>query len=53
MAVSASAGELILGPARDEAEKRALRAPLREVTIAPAKLGNAAGVLGAAALILT
>ncbi len=49
----ASAGELILGPARDEAEKRALRAPLREVTIAPAKLGNAAGVLGAAALILT
>jgi glucokinase len=48
-----SAGELILGPARDEAQRRALPAPLHEVTIAPAKLGNAAGVLGAAALILT
>lgn len=47
-----AAGELILGPARDEATRRALPAPLHEATIAPAKLGNTAGVLGAAALIL-
>ena len=48
-----NAGELVLGPARDEAASRALPAPFHEVTIAPAKLGNGAGVLGAAALILS
>ena len=48
-----AAGELILSPARDEARRRALPAPLHEATIAPARLGNTAGVLGAAALILS
>jgi glucokinase len=48
-----AAGELVLGPARAEASRRALPSPLAEVTIAPAKLGNDAGVLGAAALILS
>ena len=48
-----AAGDLILGPASAEAESRALRAPLGECRILPAKLGNEAGVLGAAALMFS
>jgi glucokinase len=47
-----AAGELILAPARAEAGARALRPPWAVVKIVPAELGNGAGVLGAAALVL-
>ncbi|HYX84523.1 MAG TPA: ROK family protein [Gaiellales bacterium] len=47
-----AAGELLLGPAREEAGRRALRPPWREVEVVAAELGNDAGVLGAAALVL-
>jgi glucokinase len=47
-----AAGELLLGVARDEAGRRALRPPWREVEVVAAQLGNDAGVLGAAALVL-
>ena len=47
-----SAGELILGPARAEAAARALPASWGEVEVVAAKLGNDAGVIGAAALML-
>jgi glucokinase len=47
-----AAGELILGPARREAARRALRPPFAEVAIVAAELGNDAGVIGAAALVL-
>ncbi len=47
-----SAGELLLGVAREEAGRRALRPPWREVEVVAAELGNDAGVLGAAALVL-
>jgi glucokinase len=47
-----AAGELVLGVAREEAGRRALRPPWREVEIVAAELGNDAGVLGAAALVL-
>jgi glucokinase len=46
-----SAGELLLGPARSEYALRALPAP-GPVPVVPAELGNDAGVLGAAALVL-
>jgi glucokinase len=47
-----AAGEILLGVARDEAGRRALRPPWGEVEVAAAELGNDAGVLGAAALVL-
>ncbi|HUZ84179.1 MAG TPA: ROK family protein [Gaiellales bacterium] len=47
-----AAGELLLGPARAEAAARALRVPWSEVAVVAAQLGNEAGVVGAAALML-
>ncbi|HET7170572.1 MAG TPA: ROK family protein [Gaiellales bacterium] len=47
-----AAGEILLGVAREEAGRRALRPPWREVEVVAAELGNDAGVLGAAALVL-
>jgi glucokinase len=47
-----AAGEILLGVARDEAGRRALRPPWGEVDVVAAELGNDAGVLGAAALVL-
>jgi glucokinase len=47
-----AAGELVLGVAREEAGRRALRPPWCEVEVVAAELGNDAGVLGAAALVL-
>jgi len=47
-----AAGEILLGVARDEAGRRALRPPWGEVEVVAAELGNDAGVLGAAALVL-
>jgi glucokinase len=47
-----AAGEILLGVAREEAGARALRPPWREVEVVAAELGNDAGVLGAAALVL-
>jgi glucokinase len=46
------AGELLLGPARDEAARRALPASWTNTRVVPAELGNDAGVIGAAALML-
>jgi glucokinase len=46
-----SAGELLLGPARAEYQSRVLRAT-STAQVVVAKLGNDAGVLGAAALLL-
>jgi glucokinase len=48
----ATAGDLLLGPAVREAQARALRSGWSQVKVVPAQLGNAAGVLGAAALVL-
>ena len=45
-----AAGELLLGPAREEYERRVLRATAGARVVA-AELGNDAGVLGAAALV--
>jgi glucokinase len=45
-----SAGELLLGPARDEYQRRVLRA-VGTARVVVAELGNDAGVLGAAALL--
>ena len=47
-----AAGEILLGVARDEAGRRALRPAWGEVEVVAAELGNDAGVLGAAALVL-
>jgi glucokinase len=47
-----AAGEILLGVAREEAGRRALRPPWGEVKVVAAELGNDAGVLGAAALVL-
>jgi glucokinase len=47
-----SAGELLLAPAREEAAARALPAPWSQVEVVAARLGNDAGVIGAAALVL-
>lgn len=46
-----AAGELILGPAREELHRRALD-PAREVRVAAAALGPAAGMIGAGLLAL-
>ncbi len=47
-----AAGELILAPARAEFERRVLRATALGVRVVAAELGNDAGVVGAAALVL-
>ncbi len=48
----AAAGDLILAPARREMERRAFTAALEGVEIVLATLGNDAGIVGAAALVL-
>jgi glucokinase len=45
-----AAGELLLGPARAEYQRRVLRAT-STARVVVAELGNDAGVLGAAALL--
>jgi glucokinase len=47
-----AAGDLILGPAADEAGARALRPSWAQVRLAAAELGNEAGLIGAAAMVL-
>ncbi len=47
-----AAGELLLGPARDEVARRALRAVGEHVQIVPAHFGAEAGLVGAGALAL-
>jgi glucokinase len=46
----AEAGELLFGPIRKTVKRRAMPVPGRAVRILKAKLGNDAGVIGAAAL---
>lgn len=48
---AAAAGELLLGPAREELSRRAL-GPSRGVPVVPAHFGNEAGMLGAAVMAL-
>jgi glucokinase len=48
----AVAGELVLGPARSEAAARALAPSWRDVRVVAAELGNTAGQIGAAALVV-
>ena len=48
---ASAAGELLLGPARDELKRRAL-GPNREVPVVAAHFGDEAGMLGAAQLAL-
>ena len=48
---AAAAGELLLGPARDELRRRAL-GPHRSVPVVPAHFGPEAGMLGAALLAI-
>ena len=47
-----AAGDLLLRPAREEYQRRALPSLAHETRVAAASLGNDAGVLGAAALVL-
>jgi glucokinase len=44
----AAAGELLLGPLRDEVRRRAQVAPVDAIAIVPAQLGPGAGAIGAA-----
>jgi glucokinase len=48
---ASAAGELLLGPAREELRRRAL-GPNREVRVVAAHFGDEAGMLGAALLAL-
>jgi glucokinase len=48
---AAAAGDLLLGPARDELRRRALR-PNRDVPVAPAHFGPEAGMIGAAVMAM-
>lgn len=48
----AQAGDLIFGPIRRSVEVNALYAPLQVCQIVPAELGDDAGVLGGAAMVL-
>ena len=48
----AQAGDLLFDPIRRTVETNALYAPLQACTILPAKLGDDAGVLGGAAMVL-
>jgi len=50
---AAAAGEVLLAPARRVLAARALRPQRDEVRVVPARFGNDAGVVGAAALALT
>jgi glucokinase len=45
-----AAGDLLLGPAREEMERRALPFPRDLVRVVPAHFGGDAGLIGAAAL---
>jgi glucokinase len=45
---ASAAGELLIGPARDEMMRRGLGPTTEDVRVAIAELGNDAGVLGAA-----
>ena len=45
-------GDLLLRPAREEYQRRALPSLAHETRVVAASLGNDAGVLGAAALVL-
>jgi glucokinase len=45
-----AAGELLLGPARSEVQRRALRPPREYARIVPARFGVDAGMIGAATL---
>jgi hypothetical protein len=47
-----AAGDLLLTPAREEFQRRALPSLVHESEVVAASLGNDAGVLGAAALVL-
>jgi glucokinase len=49
---ASAAGELLLGPAREEMEHRALPPTLEGVRLVAAELGNDAGIIGAAGLAL-
>jgi glucokinase len=44
----ADAGELLLGPVRDELRRRACVAPVDDIAVVPAELGPVAGAVGAA-----
>jgi glucokinase len=48
----AGMGDMLLNPARQVVKERAFELPARGVRIVPSPLGNDAGVLGAAALVL-
>jgi glucokinase len=48
----ADAGDLILKPAREALDRVALKVPRETVRIVPAKLGNSAGIVGAARLAM-
>ncbi len=48
----AKMGELLLNPARQVVKERAFELPVRAVRIVPSQIGNDAGVLGVAALVL-
>lgn len=48
----AAAGEQLLAPLRQEVHRRALAGPSQSVAIIGAQLGNDAGIIGAAALVL-
>ena len=48
----AQAGDLLFGPIRRTVEVNALYAPLQAVEVVPAELGDDAGVLGGAAMVL-
>ena len=47
-----AAGDMLFDPIRKEAMKRALPQPAKRIKIIPAKLGGAAGIIGAAGLAL-
>jgi glucokinase len=44
----AAAGELLIGPLRDEVRRRACVAPVEEIDVVAAELGTAGGAIGAA-----
>ena len=44
----ADAGELLLGPVREELARRACVAPVDRIAVVPAELGAVAGAVGAA-----
>jgi glucokinase len=48
----AAAGEMLFSPVRDEVKRRAMSPGNERVRIVPAAMGNGAGLVGAAALLL-